>query len=140
VQCRCTDILSQVVSEDILNSLKANGVAVAEGVALPDGAVLADGFEGRDVHDHSHDENEASLRAQGGDGFFCLDKVMNIEEIVYDEEVGNFWGFYYITNKNYDACYNRISGIAVYDNRAIVKDSKFASLLFIIQHFMAPTS
>jgi len=90
VQCRCADILSQVVSEDILNSLKANGVAVAEGVALPDGAVLADGFEGRDVHDHSHDEIEASLRAQGGDGFFCLDKVMNIEEIVYDEEVGNF--------------------------------------------------
>ena len=69
--------LKQVVSDDVVPS---NDVAVNQGGDID--------TEGRDVNED--DDDQASFRYQNGDGFFCMDKVMTIQEILYDEEVSNF--------------------------------------------------
>ena len=67
---------TKVVSDDITPS---NDVAIMEDIEFD--------AEGRDVNEG---DDQASFRIQNGDGFFCMDKVMTVQEILYDEEVNNF--------------------------------------------------
>ena len=56
--------------------------------------VLGDAVDTNDVAVsddlEARQDPQVFFKEQDGDGFFCMDKVMTVQEIIYDEEVGNF--------------------------------------------------